>query len=96
MIMRARGFGDETDSKQRALGALGVSRRARILDAADSATVRVLVLLGLIDGSEIRVEARDFGGGVTIEAQGRRMHIPARFAQRIWVQPLCGSETSTS
>ncbi len=95
MIMRARSFGDGPASKQLALGALGVARRARILNAADSATLRVLVLLGLIDGSEIRVEARDFGGGVTIEAQGRRMHIPAHFAQRIWVQPLRESDAAT-
>jgi len=95
MIMRARRFGAGTDSKQRALGSLGVSRRAQILNAADSATLRLLVLLGLIDGSEIRVEARDFDGGVTIEVQGRRMHIPARFAQRIWVQPLRVSDTAS-
>ncbi|MCA1790782.1 MAG: ferrous iron transport protein A [Thioalkalivibrio sp.] len=89
--MRARRFGDGTDSKQRALGSLDVSRRAQILNAADSATLRLLVLLGLIDGSEIRVEARDFRGGVTIEAEGRRMHIPAHFAHRIWVQPVRAS-----
>lgn len=83
--MSAHRFGDGTDSKQRALG---VAHRARILNAADSSTLRVLVFLGLIDGSEICVEARDFGGGVTIETKGRRMHIPARFAERIWVQPL--------
>lgn len=88
MIMRARRFGEATDSKQRALGALGVSRRAQILDATDPATLRLLILLGLIDGSEVRVEARDFRGGITIEAEGRRMHIPARFAERIWVRPV--------
>ena len=87
MIMRARRFRDGIDSKQCALGSLSVSRRAQILNAADSSTLRALVLLGLIEGSEIRVEARDFCGGVTIKAEGRRMHIPARFAERIWVQP---------
>nr|WP_296751300.1 FeoA family protein [Thioalkalivibrio sp.] len=88
MILRAHRFRKGTDSKQRALGSLGVSHRAQILDAADSAALRALVLLGLIEGSEIRVEARDFRGGVTIEAGGRRMHIPAYLAQRIWVQPV--------
>lgn len=90
MIMRASRFGKGTDSKQRALGSLGISSRAQILNAADSSTLRVLVLLGLIDGLEIRVESRDFRGDVTIETEGRRMRIPARFAQRIWVKPLLG------
>ena len=87
MILGTRG----AESQRRALGALDVSHRAQILSTADSETLRQLILLGLIDGSEIRVEARDFRGGVTIEADGRRMHIPAHFARRIWVQPVCAS-----
>ena len=89
MILGAHG----AEGQRRALGALDVSHRAQILSTADSATLRLLILLGLIDGSEIRVEARDFRGGVTIEANGRRMHIPAYFAHRIWVQPVCASGT---
>lgn len=73
--------------ESRALGELSPSRTARILSATDPETVRLLVLLGLLEDAEIRVVAREAHGGVTLDAGGRRLHIGARFVQRIWVQP---------
>lgn len=87
MIIRTLADPAEGARAGRRLNRMLTGERATITHADDPATERRMIMLGLIDGVELEIETRGRGGDLIVIAEGDRYHIPARFAENIWVVP---------
>ena len=62
--------------------------RAVIVRSENPIIDRRMMVLGLIDGVEVEIETRDRRGDLVLITEGKRFHILAHYAKKIWVDPI--------